>query len=307
MANVSVIIPVFNSEDTIANCIESVLNQIYSDIELILVDDGSNDKSGIICDEYARKDNRIKVIHQINKGRTQARYIGLKQSNCEWINYVDSDDILPQDSIYNLYKRTSDRTDIIFGNGYTLPYESRNIIPIHEFRHMTVRGEGTIGVPWGSLYRKSIIPDSAFDLPRDIINGEDYIFWLRLLFNSDLPVSIVYENVYFKGKEHTSNCFIWTVDYAYRLNEYRKNSIPVNNYTEFLSDMIDDRIANLFSVTLYTKRKEWINSQFYIDILYDLQKLNKRLSFKQCLFLSLPSIRLRKLYSVISKYKSTFK
>ena len=307
MANVSVIIPIYNSESTIDSCIKSIINQSYTDIEVILVDDGSTDKSSIICDNYAKIDNRIIVIHQENKGRTEARFIGLKQSNSEWITFVDSDDILPQDSVYLLYKMTSDNTDIIFGNGYSLSNENRDFIPINEFRHLAVRGEGTIGVPWGSLYRRNMIPYSAFDLPRDIINGEDYIFWLRLVFNTELPVSIVYENVYTKGEDHTSNCFKWTADYAYRLNEYRKKSIPVEYYNEFLSDMVEDRLSNLFSVTIYTKRKEWNYSQFYIDILSDLHKLNKKLSIKQRIFLSLPSIRLRKLYSVISNYKSTFK
>jgi glycosyltransferase involved in cell wall biosynthesis len=89
---VSIIIPVYNAEKYLNQCIESILNQTYKNIEVILVNDGSSDNSGIICDNYANTDNRIKVIHQINQGVSSARNRGIENSKGEFLSFVDSDD-----------------------------------------------------------------------------------------------------------------------------------------------------------------------------------------------------------------------
>jgi glycosyltransferase involved in cell wall biosynthesis len=288
--SISVIVPVYNSEDTIAACIESILNQSYTDLELIVVDDGSTDDSGKICDGYVTRDHRVHVIHQENKGRTEARWVGVNQSTGDWICFVDSDDTLPVNSLQLLQSAVSDNTDIVLGNGYSIFPESRSIIPIEEFRHLAVRSEGTIGVPWGSLYRRTVVTHELFDIPRHIMMGEDYIFWLRLVFSTEKVVNVVYESVYNKGKEHTCNTFYWTSDYCYELNELRKSAIPLAQHEEFLSEMVDDRIVNLFAVVTCEPRKKWKQSPFYLDILSDLKKLNRKFTLKQRIFLIMPHI-----------------
>ena len=179
---VSVVVPVYNSEDSIGACISSILNQSLHDIEVILVDDGSIDCSGSICDDYANVDNRIVVVHQENMGRSAARLHGTQTACGEWLAFVDSDDTLPDDALSDLYAMSSDDIDIVLGNGDSLKGEKRDTIPIGEFRHMAVRSDGQIGLPWGSLYRRTVVTPYLFDLPREIMNGEDYIFWLRLVF-----------------------------------------------------------------------------------------------------------------------------
>lgn len=94
----SVIILVYNSESYLSACIDSVLHQDYPDIELILVDDGSSDNSGAICDEYARTDKRVKVIHKENGGQASARNMGLNIVSGQYITFVDSDDTIAADS-----------------------------------------------------------------------------------------------------------------------------------------------------------------------------------------------------------------
>ena len=294
---VSVIVPIYNSADTISSCIESILSQSLTNLELILVDDGSTDGSGDICDRYALQDDRIKIVHQQNKGRTEARYVGVKQAKAAWVAFVDSDDALPHSALSLLYSHTTDDVDIVFGNGYTLTPENRPQIPMADFRHLAVRAEGTIGVPWGSLYRRSLLTAYLFDLPRHIINGEDYIFWLRLVFSTHKPVSIVYDSVYDKGPEHTSNSFRWTPEYGYELNELRKNSIPSAVYNDYLADSIDDRMANMFSIAVCCKRQQWQDSKYYQELLQDMKRIRQPMPFKRRLFFLLPSIRLRKLYS----------
>lgn len=100
---ISVIVPVYNTEKYLSRCIESILNQTYPNIEIILVDDGSTDQSGCICDEYATKNTNIKVVHQKNAGQAAARNVGLTYARGSYIGYVDSDDWVELDMYAYLY------------------------------------------------------------------------------------------------------------------------------------------------------------------------------------------------------------
>ena len=105
----SVIVPVYKVEKYLSNCIESVLNQTFSDFELILVDDGSPDKCGEICDNYKEKDSRIKVVHKTNGGLASARRAGIKEARGEYVFNLDSDDLIENDTLecaYNIIKDT---------------------------------------------------------------------------------------------------------------------------------------------------------------------------------------------------------
>ncbi len=90
---VSVIIPVYNVEEFLRECLDSVINQTYKNLEIILIDDGSTDGSGVICDEYEKKDKRIKVAHQENKGVSKARNAGYRLAGGDYVIFLDSDDI----------------------------------------------------------------------------------------------------------------------------------------------------------------------------------------------------------------------
>lgn len=112
---VSVIIPVYNVEKYLCECLDSVINQTYTNLEIILVDDGSPDNCGRICDEYAENDNRIRVIHKKNGGLSSARNAGIEISSGEWIFFCDSDDLIENELIEKaLNKAISDKTDICF-------------------------------------------------------------------------------------------------------------------------------------------------------------------------------------------------
>ena len=119
MAKLSVIVPIYNVEKYLRQCLESIVNQTFRDLEIILVDDGSPDKCGEICDEYAKKDNRIIVIHKANGGLSAARNDALNIATGEWIAFVDSDDWLDID-IYEKAITAGDRydVDILLFNSY---------------------------------------------------------------------------------------------------------------------------------------------------------------------------------------------
>ena len=105
MAKVSIVVPVYNVEKYIHKCIDSMVHQTMEDIEIILVDDGTKDNSGIICDEYAKKDHRIKVIHKKNGGISDARNEGMKIATAKYILFVDSDDYISEDMVEKLYTK----------------------------------------------------------------------------------------------------------------------------------------------------------------------------------------------------------
>lgn len=118
---VSVIIPVYNVESYLKECLNSVLAQTYTDLQIIVVDDGSTDESGMICDGFAAKDSRIQVVHQENLGLSSARNRGIELATGEYISFVDSDDYLLPEYIETLYKLCCDyNADMAAGSYYTL-------------------------------------------------------------------------------------------------------------------------------------------------------------------------------------------
>ncbi|HAT4298909.1 glycosyltransferase [Clostridium perfringens] len=113
---ISIIVPVYNVEKELPRCVNSLINQTYKNIEIILVDDGSLDNSGVICDEYEKSDSRIKVIHKNNGGLSDARNVGLREATGDYILYVDSDDFIKKDSCQRFIRLLTDKPDIVVSN-----------------------------------------------------------------------------------------------------------------------------------------------------------------------------------------------
>ena len=110
---ISVIVPIYNGEKYLEECLESIINQTYKNLQIILIDDGSKDKSGKICDEYAKKDKRIEVIHKENAGVSAARNTGLDNARGEWITFIDADDSVEKDFCKNLMQNETNDVDCI--------------------------------------------------------------------------------------------------------------------------------------------------------------------------------------------------
>lgn len=110
---VSIIVPVYNVEKYLQRCIESILTQTETDFELLLIDDGSKDKSGLMCDDYAQKDKRVNVIHKENGGVSSARNLGIEKANGEWMCFIDADDYVRQDFLSNIQQYLFGDVDIV--------------------------------------------------------------------------------------------------------------------------------------------------------------------------------------------------
>ena len=126
--NLSVIVPVYNVEPYIRRCLDSLVNQTYHDMEIIVIDDGSPDNCGVICDEYAAKYPQLRVIHQENAGVGAARNTGLDEATGKWITFVDSDDWVETDYCESMLRALGNReVDIFCANGCVVEYEGRHI------------------------------------------------------------------------------------------------------------------------------------------------------------------------------------
>lgn len=223
---ISVIVPVYNVEPYLRKCLDSILNQTYRDLEILVIDDGSTDGSGKICDEYAGKDDRIKVLHTENKGLSAARNLGLDNAKGEWINFLDSDDWMDSEAFAFAISVAEDKkADLVFW-GYVKEYENHSIEKHFLWDNLLVfekeqvkyqlhrRLFGLIGdelsnleyaysfdTAWGKLYKAGAIKDKNIRFEDTAVVGtEDALF-----------------NIYFMGyvnrAVHIFKC----------MNHYRKN------------------------------------------------------------------------------------
>lgn len=188
MSKLSIVVPVYNVEKYIRHCVESLQTQTMKEIEIILVDDGSTDKSGIICDEYQKDDARIITIHKKNEGVSNARKVGIKKATSEYICFLDSDDYCDKtfcETMYNVmisknadivecdYIRFFDKT---FKNIklYSSPMElNRNDFMEQIVKHTIVDGDVPV-VLWNKIYKKTIIEKYVKEYGENLL--EDYIF-----------------------------------------------------------------------------------------------------------------------------------
>ena len=177
---ISVIVPVYNVEKYIRACLDSIINQTYRDLEIILVDDGSTDNSGVICDEYAQKDTRIQVIHKENGGQSVARNIGLQKAKGEFIGFVDSDDSIELDMFESLFSAIQD-VDIAIC-GYNLVTGDKRIESGLLGQNKTLNQAelwkeifGNLNnAVWNKLFRRELLSGICFDAK--FAHGEDLIF-----------------------------------------------------------------------------------------------------------------------------------
>ena len=221
---VSIIIPVYNVELYLSKCIDSILAQSFTDWECILVDDGSKDKSGSICDNYALKDNRIKVIHQNNSGVSIARQVGIDNVCGEYSIHIDPDDWIESNMLEELYnKAKSDDADMVICDYYKheggvqqyINQRPNLLEPIKIIEQMLTTNmyPPLYGSCWNKLVRCSCFNSSdnliRFE-PDDLSLGEDVVFNCRLLMSTVHRVS--YLNKAFYHYEVRSNSLCSTLE-----------------------------------------------------------------------------------------------
>lgn len=198
MPAISVIVPVYNTEKYLKRCVDSILSQTFADFELILVDDGSTDSSGNICDQYAAFDSRVRVFHQNNQGQAVARNYALdwimENSNSQWISFVDSDDWIQPQMLEYLHRTVCEYNTKISICGFVqTSHETSNTEPasfsVEFFKVEDFYCENTdvwAVVPWGKLYHRDCFKEIRYPVVRAC---EDEFVTYKILFQfREVPV-----------------------------------------------------------------------------------------------------------------------
>lgn len=204
---ISIIVPIYKVEQYLHQCIDSILHQTFSNFELLLIDDGSPDKSGAICDEYALKDSRIRVFHKINGGVSSARNIGLDNAQGEWIYFVDPDDILFDDCLEVLFSKTSSNYDCINAGYIETDWKTKEPIITKVIETVIDYKKALLdfykskyfqfnGYLWNRLFRHSVIEKYRLRFHEDIYYKEDGLFLVEFICKSQKDVFITTKPVY---------------------------------------------------------------------------------------------------------------
>lgn len=197
---ISVIVPVYKAEKYLYRCVDSILAQSHTDFELLLINDGSPDNSGAICDEYAAKDSRVRVFHKENGGVSSARNLGLDNAKGEWITFIDADDFVHRDFLGSLFG-THD-VDLVVGSFLVVGSDEKKNGILEERLYDKVDLREAIStlsllinflVPWGKLFKRDIILNNCIVFDVNIHSGEDslfvytYLTYISSLYSCDKP------------------------------------------------------------------------------------------------------------------------
>lgn len=255
---ISIIVPVYNAEKYLRQCLDSIIAQNYIDWECILVDDGSKDGSGNICDEYTQRDNRFKVFHQDNAGSSFARNVGIENAKGYWVSFIDADDWIAADHIKNLIAcaETNDAEIVISAfyehkngvNSYcpNKPSNLDNNTIIVE----TLRGYGLHAGLWNKLIKKELIDSNGIRFP--YYNYYEDMFFTVSVVRKAKRIAYVQNPTYYY-RIHSSSLTNST-DYSKRIEMYNEFSLNMQE--------------------LFDKFNLWDNPQF-VEALYNTVNINK--------------------------------
>ncbi|MBQ8596495.1 MAG: glycosyltransferase [Lachnospiraceae bacterium] len=190
---VSIIVPIYNAQEKIGRCIESILNQTYKDFELILLDDGSTDESGSICDAYAKKDDRIIVVHKENSGVSDTRNLGISMAKGEYLQFLDSDDWITPDAT-TLFVRAAveHNCDMVIADFYRVigervsqkgAIEEDGLMDRTAFAEIMMQRPADFyyGVLWNKFYKRSVIEEYQIKMDSSVSWCEDFMFNLEYI------------------------------------------------------------------------------------------------------------------------------
>jgi len=319
---ISVIVPIYNVEKYLEKCINSIIEQTYQNIEIVLVDDGSSDNSGKICDEYASKDKRVKAMHKKNGGVSDARNFGVENANGKYIAFIDSDDYITNDYIEYLYRILKENNAEISCCNFEYVYsdkENKEIESQQEKLYTYNQLEALKDLLyqknidtslWGKLIKKDLFNNIKF--PYGEIY-EDFAVFYKVLLKIE---KIVYSNVkkYFymqREKSILSTNFGKKDLYMVTAAEEMYNTIS-KQYPE-LESALNSRIINMdFYLLRRISKKE--NKQEYLNLKNDVKARRKivvkdkntKLKTKIAIYISYIDIRLVKYFYYIAKKMSFF-
>lgn len=282
MSLVTIILPAYNAEKTIARAIQSALCQEYSDLEVIVIDDGSSDSTLKVCNALADKDNRLKVLHINNSGPSAARNYGLSQANGEFICFMDADDEMSPTMISQLVSSMQDGTDLVAcgykvrSNNGDYAFEQKldgKSYPnnrLYEFIE-NLQEAKAFNPLWNKIFRRSIINDNNIKMDTTVDMGEDYLFVVDYCAHATLSLKTIDKLLYYyqlspNGLQVTANKgnnYIRRISQLNRLKDlFEYKNYPVNSlngeymrttYTSLIEDAEINNIITYIQQNKYLK------------------------------------------------------
>ena len=294
---ISVVIPVYNGERYLHECLKSILAQTFRDFELVLVDDGSKDGSGAICDEYAAKYDFIHAYHKANEGINQTRRYGVRVAQGEWIAFCDQDDSMPDYALQALWAEHED-TDMVIG----FPDEPvhKDVLSLEECRSNAITSKRFPPTPWAKLYSKEILTDDVFEFPRQIDGEEDMIMNIRLMFRLKRAPHFVFRKVYNFRRNTASVSHTKRASLAHEelFDKVRSQSIPTDMLPRYMNEILFSRLNGLTGpaysepALLCDKRHPYMQR-----LRDDIKKYGYKMNFQEWMLLNIPFVWLYRAFS----------
>ena len=245
--SISVLMPVYNSEKFLEETVQAVINQSYTNWELILVDDGSTDNSKKLCDELRKKENRIKFIDKKNTGVSDTRNVALKNAKGQYVVFVDSDDLIHKDylkllvnsmnkyntdlSVCNFIERKISNTGKV--EDINIEFCPKEVMEMAEMKDyiMDFGNSGLLNPLWNKIYKNQIIKDNNITFDEKVETGEDFIFNLQY-FRKVKKISFIKDSLYYYIRRNNNS-----ITYKYIENMYEKGWEIHWLLESFLKDM----------------------------------------------------------------------
>lgn len=301
---ISVVIPVYNGEKYLNECIDSILAQSFKEFELVLVDDGSKDGSATICDNYAAKHDFIHVYHKSNEGINQTRKYGVKVAQGKWVAFCDQDDSMPDYALEALWDK-HEETDIVIG----FPDEphNRKELTLEECQENAITSHLFPPTPWAKLYRRSILTENIFDFPREIDGEEDMIMNIRLMFRLTRAPHLVFRKVYnFRRNtasvSHTKKA---SLRHEELFHNVRAASLPEWAQEKYLKATVYSRLNGLTGVG-YSQPEAICdkNQPFIKQLREDIKRSNYKMNLQEWMMLNIKHVWMYKCVSFLIMVKN---
>lgn len=266
---ISIIVPIYKAESYLHRCVDSLLAQTFTDFEILLIDDGSPDRSGQICDEYALQDSRIHVIHKPNGGVASARQCGIEQARGEYTIHVDPDDWVEPEMLECLYaKAKSEDADMVICDFYAENGEERIYVRQQpsDLKHETVLRElfqHLHGSCWNKLIRRNCYYEYNLFFPKNLSYCEDlFVCCSLLLYN--IKVAYLNQAFYHYVRNENENSMVRTRPFEQDilLIDYMKELLPKQLFTKIALPKLS------FVMAMHLWTQENIDASFYRKMIW---------------------------------------
>ncbi|MCQ6275296.1 glycosyltransferase [Bacillus sp. V3B] len=265
---ISVIVPIYNVERWLTSCIENILNQPFNNIELILVNDGSTDNCRAICEQYAQKDKKIKVVHKENGGLSSARNAGIEMATGKYIVFIDPDDQITEDYFISLFAMAEENNCDAIVSGYKTVPNNNNIIPGYQLNKVmegkafvlsssNIHSNNDLCFVWRYIYKLSIIKENNIRFNEKVFIGEDVIFNLEFLLESK-RVYAISKTLYFYTVNNPDS--LMRVPYKpklesslilqYKIRKQLSKKFDLLRYSHYSKDLANYYINNIYRMII---------------------------------------------------------